>query len=193
MANDPPGGNDESRDDSENINPSSPRPPEEVPASVEFMEMMRQAAARFSPTTPPTNPVEVPLTPPPPKFAYSFDDDEETEYEEVEEYEEESPGEGEKSQPTPRRKKRRSSRTVGIIAGIIRTLIIIVIAAGLTATIFTWFTPNEFLTPDVRNSLSVQPRRCPPPCQPRIGRDGLASFPDIVGRKMTPALFVQMG
>lgn len=155
MANDPPGGSDESRDNSENTNPSSPRPPEGVPASVEFMEMMRQAAARFRPSSSPTNPVEVPLTPPPPKFAYSFDEDEEAEYEDEEEYEEEIPDEADKTRTAPRRKKRRGSRTFGILAGIIRTVIIIVIAAGLTATIFTWFTPNEFLTTDVRESLSV--------------------------------------
>jgi len=153
MANDPPGGSDESRDNSEDTNPSSQRPPEEVPASVEFMEMMRQAAARFRPA--PTNPVEVPLTPPPPKFAYSFDDDEEADDEYEETDEEELLADEEKTQPAPRRKKRRGSRTVGILAGIIRTLIIIVVAAGLTATIFTWFTPNEFLTTNVRESLSV--------------------------------------
>ncbi|MBE2182879.1 MAG: N-acetylmuramoyl-L-alanine amidase [Anaerolineae bacterium] len=154
MPNDPPGGSDDSRDHLENNDPDSSRPPEGVPASVEFMEMMRQAAARFRPASTPDNPVEVPLTPPP-KFDYSFDEDEDEEFELADEYEDDLLDDEGKAQPTPRRKRRRRSRTIGIIAGIVRTMIIIVVAAGLTATIFTWFTPNEFLTTDVRESLSV--------------------------------------
>jgi N-acetylmuramoyl-L-alanine amidase len=54
-----------------------------------------------------------------------------------------------------RRRRQRAGSTIGAAAGIIRTLIITVVAAALTATIFTWFTPSEFIDADLRQSLSA--------------------------------------
>jgi N-acetylmuramoyl-L-alanine amidase len=51
--------------------------------------------------------------------------------------------------------RRRGASTLGFMGGFLRTLIIVLAAAGLTATIFTWFTPNEFINQDVRTELSA--------------------------------------
>lgn len=54
-----------------------------------------------------------------------------------------------------RRKESRGRRLAGILGGIIRSMIVVVVAAGLTATIFTWWTPPRFIASDVRQELSV--------------------------------------
>ncbi|MBW4437301.1 MAG: N-acetylmuramoyl-L-alanine amidase [Pleurocapsa minor GSE-CHR-MK-17-07R] len=54
-----------------------------------------------------------------------------------------------------RRRRQRAGNTIGTAAGIVRTMLITVVAAILTATIFTWFTPSEFIDPDLRQSLSA--------------------------------------
>lgn len=121
------------------------RPPaeEEIPASVAFMEMMRQAAARRQQPQQPT--VEVDAAP-------SADPS-------VVEQEVPPPAEPQATPEAPRRprrrKERRVRRTVGILGGIIRSFIVIITAAGLTATIFTWWTPSKFIASDVRDELSV--------------------------------------
>jgi N-acetylmuramoyl-L-alanine amidase len=122
------------------------RPPseEEIPASVAFMEMMRQAAARRQPASQAAADDRTPDSAPP---------------ETVVEEQEYSAAEDEAVPEAPRRqrrrKERRVQRTVGILGGIIRSFIIIITAAGLTATIFTWWTPSKFITSDVRDELSV--------------------------------------
>jgi N-acetylmuramoyl-L-alanine amidase len=54
-----------------------------------------------------------------------------------------------------RRKEQRGRRVTGILGGIIRSFIVVFAAAGLTATIFTWWTPSKFITSNVRDELSV--------------------------------------
>jgi N-acetylmuramoyl-L-alanine amidase len=41
------------------------------------------------------------------------------------------------------------------LGGIVRSLIVVIIAAGLMATIFTWWTPSEFMSNTVKNELSI--------------------------------------
>lgn len=52
-------------------------------------------------------------------------------------------------------RRRAARRTVGVIGGLVRSLIIVAAAAGLTATIFTWWTPSGFMPGSVRQDLSV--------------------------------------
>lgn len=51
--------------------------------------------------------------------------------------------------------RRRGAATLGFMGGFVRTVVIVLVAAGLTATIFTWFTPNEFINQDVRSELGA--------------------------------------
>ena len=44
---------------------------------------------------------------------------------------------------------------VGVLGGFLRTVIIVSVAAGLTATIFTWWTRNEFISDTARAGLSI--------------------------------------
>jgi hypothetical protein len=124
-------------EDSEYKEWAASRKPDEapdVPASVTFMEMMRQAAARSTPETPEEQLTEA--TPP-------QDTAEESEP---------------LSEPSPRRVRRRVRRTpraVGVLGGMIRSLVVVIVAAGLTATIFTWWTRNEFFSDAARAGLSI--------------------------------------
>lgn len=111
--------------------------PPEVTPSVTFLEMMRRAAARAT---------DAPPEPPPSSLAAEAAEPPAT-----------------KAQPaTPplpvrrvRRSRRRARTAVGVIGGLLRAFIIVVVAAGLMATIFTWWTPNEFISSSVRQGLSI--------------------------------------
>ncbi len=132
-------------------------PPDDVPASVTFMAIMRQAAARNAdaqqtadPAPPTLVDVQTPalempallvsgaddVPPPPPDQGDSGDSDD---------------GAG-----VPRRRERgRRSDNTSAFGGCLRSLIIVLTAAGLTATIFTWATPNDFIAGSVRRGLSA--------------------------------------
>jgi len=164
----PPNSDDENREYNDWLNKRKSQP-EIAPPSVEFMEMMRQAATRYQPSAEDGTPVEAPFDAPPddlpeldapeplplptlplaaPMPVYKTNapvltDDDEFEQSDT------------LSGKPARRRKKRGSRTIGVFAGILRTLIVIVFAAGLTATIFTWFTPSEFISSNVRESLSL--------------------------------------
>lgn len=56
-------------------------------------------------------------------------------------------------QRVKRRKERRRRRTVGALGGFFRTLFVMLISAGLVATILTWFTDPQFLNPAVVKGL----------------------------------------
>jgi N-acetylmuramoyl-L-alanine amidase len=130
------------------------QPQDEPSPSAAFMEMMRQAAARHRTAEDPAaqaaalaQPADAPDLPQTEDATADAVDDAEAAY-----AEEEIP------HPAParpqRRRRRRGARTLGVFAGILRTLLVTVVAAVLTATIFTWFTPSEFISSDVRASLS---------------------------------------
>ncbi|MEP7291665.1 MAG: N-acetylmuramoyl-L-alanine amidase [Chloroflexota bacterium] len=113
-------------------------PPPEVPASVTFMEMMRHAAARRSGEANASGEEEgiIPVA--------------------------RSVGASDSAPALPRpavrrvrRKPKRMRVAVSMIGGLLRTFIIVIVAAGLMATIFTWWTPNGFLSDSARQSLSI--------------------------------------
>lgn len=135
-------------DSPENESQTPPQP--DVPASVTFMEMMRAAAYATNPPPPEPDPIVAATAPP------------------VENTPE--PPEAPPAQNTPqrdeaiaqerirriqRRKARQRRRTVGVLGGILRSFIVVFTAAGLMATIFTWWTPTEFLADEVLAELSL--------------------------------------
>lgn len=108
----------------------------EVPASVTFMEMMRHAAARR----------EARSRPAPERIERVVPETEPETFEPT------------LHKPTVRRVRRKPKRAVvavNMIGGLLRTFIIVLVAAGLMATIFTWWTPNEFMSDSARASLSI--------------------------------------
>ena len=122
----------------------------EIPASVTFMEMMRHAAAKAAPPEPPTpaeqlfaRPMDVTL--PQPNTAIPNHGVEQRE----------AAIEEQRIRRVKKRRARRRQRTVGVVGGIIRSFIVVIIAAGLMATIFTWWTPSQFLADNVKQELSI--------------------------------------
>lgn len=115
----------------------------DIPASVAFMELMRRQAAKANPS-----PSPVP-TQPPVASAPTTNQGELTAAQRVQALEEQ------RILRVKRRKARRRRQTVGVLGGIIRTFIVVIVAAGLTATIFTWWTPSRFIAEDVQVGLSV--------------------------------------
>jgi N-acetylmuramoyl-L-alanine amidase len=127
----------------------------EIPASVTFMEMMRQAASRAAAANQPAYPEQPPMqevlvasqvvadeapTPamtPEDRRRYAVAMDEE------------------RIRRVQRRKAKRRRQAVSTIGGLIRTFLVVIAAAGLMATIFTWFTPNQFIASSVRDELSI--------------------------------------
>jgi N-acetylmuramoyl-L-alanine amidase len=61
----------------------------------------------------------------------------------------------ERSRREKRRREKRRRRAVGVLGGVFRSVIVVFAAAGLVATIFTWWTPSGFLQDDVRQELSL--------------------------------------
>ena len=128
---------------------SQPPDEPEVPASVTFMEMMRHAAARNTPEPPPAEPPR-PLTPAPTDEPARTAPPDPTASDSAEP----------PRQPPPpvrriRRRERRARTVIGVLGGFLRTVIIVSVAAGLTATIFTWWTRNEFISDTARAGLSI--------------------------------------
>jgi N-acetylmuramoyl-L-alanine amidase len=117
----------------------------DIPASLAFMEMMRQQAAAKAV--------------PPPTPARSVTDQAASiptgNVNELTAVQREQAMEEQRILRVKRRRARRRRQTVGVLGGILRTLIVVVVAAGLTATIFTWWTPSRFISQDVQTGLSV--------------------------------------
>ncbi|NDJ63043.1 MAG: hypothetical protein GYB67_18130 [Chloroflexi bacterium] len=140
--------------------------PEAVPASVAFMEMMRQAAARTTPQIAPNTPVDqTPYVDLPPDFSARLPP-ESADADDSPAFADEAAADAvppprrrvkseQQIQRVQRRRARRARQAVGVLGGIIRSFIIVLMAAGLTATIFTWWTPTAFIDNEVRQELSV--------------------------------------
>ena len=116
-----------------------PEEPPEVPASVTFMEMMRQAAAKRAPASESSVEQVVDTLPPPTQV---------------------DNGSPPPTAPPPpvrrvRRKAKRTRSAVSMIGGLLRAFIIVFVAAGLMATIFTWWTPSGFIPDNARAGLSI--------------------------------------
>jgi N-acetylmuramoyl-L-alanine amidase len=151
----------------------------EVPPSVTFMEMMRQAAAKSAKPTPdpaeqlfrrkvqsappPTEPTPMPA-PAPAQAPTSTVATVVTEppltdpakpAEDAQAAAREAAIEEQRIQRIKRRQARRRRQTVGVLGGMVRTFLGVGVAAGLLATIFTWWTPSQFLTDEVKTELSI--------------------------------------
>ncbi|MCB9451018.1 MAG: N-acetylmuramoyl-L-alanine amidase [Anaerolineaceae bacterium] len=121
----------------------------EVAASVTFMEIMRQAAAKAEP--PPVRKAASPLTTPP---VMPAPESPALSPEEIQQRRE-AALEAHRIQRVRRRRGRRRRQTASLLGGIVRSFLVVIIAAGLVATIFTWWTPSQFLAEDVKAELSV--------------------------------------
>ncbi len=118
-------------------------------ASDEFMAMMRAAAARREAGS--VRRIPLPRAEQP---VFEPDDDEAVDQDAPAS----SAANGEGLPPPSRRsrrRERRGRRAVGCLGGILRSFIIVITAAGLMATIFTWWTPNQFIAASVRQDLSI--------------------------------------
>src|SRR5690606_16723131 len=63
--------------------------------------------------------------------------------------------EAERIRRVKKRQAARHARRVGVLGGVVRALLVVSFAAGLMATILSWFTSPDFLRPDMRRNLSV--------------------------------------
>ncbi|MFN8374816.1 MAG: hypothetical protein U0694_18295 [Anaerolineae bacterium] len=147
-----------------------------LPASVIFMEMMRQAAARQKPPEPrpraadrpplvPEDIIEAEVTPAKPRStgesprvrqpAPAAEPMVPPRPLTPEERAHEAALEAQRVRRVQRRKERKRRQTVGVLGGFLRTALVVVFAAGLLATIFTWFTSADYLRREVRSGLQV--------------------------------------
>lgn len=128
----------------------------DVPASVTFMELMRQAAARANANAPqpPAQPLRRPASgetaAQPAPLPTQLDTLTSTEGRQLQEA-----LEAQRIRRVKRRRARRRQQTVGVLGGIVRTLIVVLIAAGLMATIFMFSTPPQFISDDVQQELGA--------------------------------------
>lgn len=134
--------------------------PEELPASVVFMEMMRQAAADLHSDAPPTDP-------PPGTSAESNVSTAESSADlpadlSPEELRHAAAMEAQRVRRVQRRKTRRRRRTVGMVAGLLRAFMVVIISGGLIATILSWWTSPESFPEALRIELGqINPTTAP--------------------------------
>jgi len=138
---------------------------EDIPASIAFMEMMRQASARASRNRGevPANeqgqaadlPVAQPLRSSRDYYVPAADEhlSDPPSINAEEEHGEASPSPAEVRRV--RRRRARGKRRATLLGGMLRSIIIITVAAGLTAVILTWFTPQALIQEGVRDDLSA--------------------------------------
>ncbi len=128
----------------------------EAPPSVTFMEMMRQAAAKSKPSPEPAEQLfrrAVKAAPSVPEVVSSPAETEPPA--DTAQAARTAAIEEQRIQRIKRRQARRRRQTVGVLGGIVRTFFVVVIAAGLLATIFTWWTPSQFLADNIKMELSI--------------------------------------
>ncbi len=147
------------------------RPPGdgEPPASVIFTQMIQQAAEQSY--RPPTNHAE--------DIGTVEGAHQDSAHQDAVRQQRETALQEHRIQRVQRRRARRRRRTVGVVGGFFRTILIVLVSAGLMATIFSFFTNADFLNPETRADLQValatsqattQPTGQPtPPWMRRIG------------------------
>ncbi|GAB4512744.1 MAG: hypothetical protein OHK0046_12750 [Anaerolineae bacterium] len=113
----------------------------EAPASVVFMQMMRREAERYAAER--TFPEEVPAVAVEPEPAPAAPVPEVTA----------AALEAQRIRRVERRKQRRRHQTVGVLAGLLRSVFVIIISGGLIATILSWSTSPESLDSQLRADL----------------------------------------
>lgn len=122
---------------------------DDTAASDEFIAIMRAAAARRE--TGEVRRIALPRTQQP---VFEPEDDEAIDQNRPVRSREDGEGFPPPSRRS-RRREQRGRRAVGCLGGILRSFIIVITAAGLMATIFTWWTPNQFIAARVRQDLSI--------------------------------------
>ncbi len=118
----------------------------ETPASVVFMEMMRRAAASREADQPASDHVETatPAVPPQPPPTTSMTPEERRQAAALE---------AQRLQRVQRKKVQRRRSRVGALAGLLRSLLIVVVSGALIATILSWGTEPDALNTRVREEL----------------------------------------
>ncbi len=152
-------------DDFLNNEPNDNSEDNSLSASAIFAEMMRQAAARQVPDDTPDDNEEL-LDTEATEFVDSAQDESTLEDDLAELttdslksdtlHDEEKLAaamEQQRVMRVKRRRERRRRNTVGTIGGFLRTIFVVLISAGLVATILTWFTDPQFLNPEVVKGL----------------------------------------
>ncbi len=143
------------------------RPPADAQpfsASVAFLQMMRQAAARAQPPGAPVNP---PAPPAPPLEDMPEAVDQNAPSGALEDADEDASLADAGSAPAPlvdevtgeirrppRRRIQRGQRALSALGGFMRSIFIMIVSAFLVATIFRWWTPPSFLPSSVRQDLA---------------------------------------
>lgn len=116
----------------------------DMPASVIFTEMMRRAASnREAPPPPDDTDSALPDEPP------DADDNAKS----PDELRHDAAMEAQRLRRVQRRRERRRQTTVGVFGGLFRSLLVIVISAGLMATILSWWTDPASLDADLRANM----------------------------------------
>lgn len=125
----------------------------QIPASVTFMEMMRQAASRAAAANQPRYPEQATAQDGVTPSQVAADKPSAMTPEDRRRYA--AAMDTERIRRIQRRKAKRRRQAVSTIGGLVRTFLVVIAAAGLIATIFTWFTPNQFISSSVRDELSI--------------------------------------
>jgi N-acetylmuramoyl-L-alanine amidase len=121
----------------------------EAPASSTFLEMMRRVASESQPAEePPAEalPIESPAARQPEPLLP--EDPQERRRHHA------AALETQRIKRVKRRRARRRRNTVSLMGGFLRSAIMVLVAGGLMATIFVWWTPNQLISSDVRDELS---------------------------------------
>lgn len=140
---------DDNRQNTDDPTAHGPADESEVSASVTFMEIMRQAAAKSTPErqAEPPRPKSLPADPAATETSALSPA--------ARQQQREDTLEAHRIQRVRRRRVRRRRQAASMLGGIVRSFLVVIIAAGLVATIFTWWTPSQFLAEDVKAELSV--------------------------------------
>ena len=145
-----------------------------APSEAEFILPRRPSAAPPAPEavpTPPKTPSASPLAEPPAPASQEGSKGPEHEREEEKQNPQSkaqrgSAQEAQQLRRLQRRQQRARQRRVGFLGGFLRTTIVLLLAAGLASTIFTWFTQPDFLSRQVAASLVVAEATPRPVSQP---------------------------
>lgn len=129
----------------------------ESPASVVFMEMMREAAARSTEQAEAEARAAEPVELNPPQV-----------YENEAERQRAAQLEAERLKRVQRKREKRRRRTVGFVAGFVRSLLVVTIAAGTMATILSMWTKPEALDLRVRQQIAAVNATRPPVIIPTL-------------------------
>ncbi|TVR20326.1 MAG: hypothetical protein EA396_10885 [Anaerolineaceae bacterium] len=123
--------------------PQDDNTPRETPASVIFMEMMRRAASAGSADPTPDDEPPAPATRDQPD-APTMSEEERRRAAAIE---------AERLRRVRRRQSRRKQKRAGVLGGIFLTWFIVLVAAGLIATILSWGTSPDSMSPQLRSEM----------------------------------------